>query len=185
MSWGIAPTEFRRLVNTYYYDHQDHGRDPVTGPYDFDGSRVEQRKGEFIKRYLGADKPVIWLHLSGGEVQFYYEADTHVVGDDRLIDRDRSAPADRIDYKGNPLISNNNPLLVNAGDDYYSVAKRGRSPSTYKAHYVAITEYIVDEIDGTEKVVFATWGEKMVADLSQTDFGIHGGFYQFPNDWVY
>jgi hypothetical protein len=175
-AWGLIPREFKNIVNTYYRDHQDSGGDLVQQLTDFGESSATVRQSVFLKAQLGRDIPVPWLHFLGEPyVTYYRESTTHIVSNDRLIDRNRDGQVDRYDYSWRelPLVSE---LVL--GNDYYDLSRSDAQTRVYTDHYVIITEYIVDRIDGKEKVVFSSWGEKMVAELWRAGFGRFGGFYK-------
>jgi hypothetical protein len=183
--WGVLPPEFRDMVNGYYQDYQQSGGRLVEYLTDLGNPVTTDAKASFIKSQLGAGRPVPWLHLSGRPyVDYYRESTTHIIGDDRLIDRNRDGIPDRKDYGWNDLPSSAVKVnsakyhSANPGDDYFDLSWVNATRITYVDHYVLITEYVVDRIDGKEKFVFASWGQKMIAELSGAHFGTFGGFYK-------
>jgi Mg-chelatase subunit ChlD len=172
---GVAPWEFTVMTNHYYYWNGG-GDSLVGGLHDFDGD-VDAKRA-FLVDQLGDNKPTPWLHwVQGDYPEYYYEDGAHVLGDDLRYDRDRDGNPDGLDYWRNALVASSpNGLGRNQGDDYYSLGVNVPK-HTYVDHYVVITELIIDQIDGRDKVVFSSWGNKMVADLGDVQFGWWGGLY--------
>jgi hypothetical protein len=107
---------------------------------------------------------------------YYSEADTHFLGSDRRVDLDRDGRADDKDYRNQHRIGQPPKYSgVLPGDDYYKLD--GANRQSIKNHYVVITELIVDGFDGKTKVVFSSWGEKMVTELKDMRSGSFGGVY--------
>jgi hypothetical protein len=163
-AYGLAFFEFEGLVNQYARE-AGAARDPlVTGTWR--PSRDDARRA--VRRNIGADLPVPVLHSgAGSDFGYYEEAATHVIGADRRVDRNRDGSARADDYPGTWPPGQR-------GDDYFSLAG---NPKTFDTHYVVLTEYIEDGFDGRTKVVFSSWGRKMVADWEDVRFGVLGGMW--------
>jgi hypothetical protein len=179
---GLRAEEFRRLVNMYALTDDQAGPTTVVGNMRTfaSGSVDSGRKGTMLREQLGRDIPVPWFYATAApQPQYSWESQSHVVGEDLLMDRDRDGVNDFRDYNKQvlPGYEIRPTTTANRGDDYYNLSLTGGIMHHFGNHYVNITEYIVDRVDGTKKVVFSSWGEKMVANLDNTTTG-NGGLFE-------
>jgi hypothetical protein len=172
---GIPPGAFRDSVNGYYTANGGAGGKLVGDRFRFNYST--DAVGDMLKKQLRDDKPTPWLHLNqGGAMVYYYESTTHILGSDRRIDLDRDGKPNDADYANRDLLERSKGFpFVSVGDDYYRLD--GAERESTKNHYVVITEMLVDGFDGKTKVVFSSWGEKMVTELKDMRSGSFGGVY--------
>jgi Mg-chelatase subunit ChlD len=178
---GLKQDEIRRMVNMYALNGSQPGRTTIVGDMRKfeDNAASADRKRAMLIEQLGRDVPVLWFYTNGQtRPEYLREADSHVVGADRLADRDRDGTPDTVDYEGDTLPGypgSRTNATPNPGDNYFNLTLGGND--TFGNHFVNITELIVDHVDGTSKVVFSSWGRQMVADLDDTNTG-HGGFFE-------
>ncbi|MDR0365581.1 MAG: hypothetical protein LBH68_01935, partial [Bifidobacteriaceae bacterium] len=189
-STGVPPAVYKDMVDTYFRSNTGsdtfgvrvrwwdggayYGSSP-SNPAAFDS---EAEFGRVIRRNIGSDFPVTLLNFYNGGIHYYSDSSVHVLGDDLWIDRNRDGHSNASDYPGYRVAGRGNS--INPGDNYFNLDLVESPTGLYYDHYVNVTGYTVDRIDGKKKLTISSWGTRHVVELSNVEewFGRYGRVYE-------
>ncbi|MDR0366573.1 MAG: hypothetical protein LBH68_07100, partial [Bifidobacteriaceae bacterium] len=178
-AFGITALGYENMVDAYFASETGDRSAGVQSIWLGATTDLEAR----IRRNIGADLPMTFLTLDSGVIGFYRDWSVQMISPDRWVDRDRDGDIDSNDYAS--YSSAHYPLSsrVNPGDSYYDLSSPNAIGGSYTHHFVNVTGYIEDRIDGKTKLTISSWGGKHVVEVANVEywFGVLGGVFEVSN----